>query len=88
MALLDFLKNKKEAEKAKEKKVTKASVAKESKPVKAKEVKKEAIKEVIKEAKPLKSRKAHGFSYEVVKEPHISEKSIPVIPRLDGVVGL
>src|SRR3990167_8854823 len=70
MALLDFLKKKKEVEKNKEKKPgknppaggEKVSVAAEPKEVK--EVKSSKLKKGVK-----------GFSYEVVKEPHISEKS-------------
>ena len=64
MALFDFLKKKKEIEKSKkpaEKKVEKVSVAKEKKEEKALPVQ--------------KSNKSEKFSYQVVKEPHISEKS-------------
>ena len=62
MALLDFLKNKKAAEKAKsEKKPAKVSVA----------------PKVEKTEKPSqqKNKKTANFSFEAVKEPHISEKS-------------
>ena len=59
MALLDFLKNKKEADKAKEKKPAKKSAAVEVEKVQAVTVNKNAGK----------------FSYSVVKEPHISEKA-------------
>lgn len=55
MALLDFLKNKKEADKAKESKVAKVSV-----PQKA---------EV-----PKVSKNEGKFSYDMVRDPHISEK--------------
>ncbi|MDO8529859.1 MAG: 50S ribosomal protein L23 [bacterium] len=69
MALLDFLKNKKEKEKAKEAKVQKPSAAKEAKEVKA-------PKAVAKEVKPAKATvKTSPFSYSIIKEPHISEKA-------------
>lgn len=64
MALLDFLKKKKEAEKAKkptEKKVEKVLAEKE-----------------IKKSVPIKeskSQKVKGFSYSAIKGPHISEKA-------------
>ena len=65
MALLDFLKKKKEAEKAKpQKKAEKVSAAKkETKPV---------------EMQPASVKTSPGkgkFSYEAVKQPHISEKA-------------
>ncbi len=63
MALLDFLKNKKEKDKAKEKKAERISVEKRS----------EKGEAPVVEAKA--SLQGQGFSYEVVKEPHISEKS-------------
>lgn len=69
MALLDFLKNKKEkparrggGDKATEKKAVASDVKKESKTV-----------EVAKT--PKASLKEGKFSYSVVKEPHISEKA-------------
>jgi len=72
MALLDFLKRKKELEKVKEKqpekKADKASVAKEVK------VKKEAKKETA-PAKAATGKNEGKFSYDIVKEPHISEKA-------------
>ncbi len=61
MALLDFLKRKKEIEKVKKapKKAESASVAKE-----------------VKVQKPASVKKVSGaFSYEVIQEPHISEKA-------------
>lgn len=65
MALLDFLKNKKEKDKAAEKKAVVSDVKKES--------------EATKTEKPVKapkvSLKEGKFSYSVVKEPHISEKA-------------
>jgi len=70
MALLDFLKNKKEADQAKEKKAVQVSDTPK--------VKKEAKVAKVKEAKPVKtvkSGKSDSFSYNIVKEPHISEKS-------------
>jgi len=64
MALFDFLKKKKEIEKAKEiKKV-------EKKPAKA-----SIIKEKPTSQKSVKSKKSTVFSYNVIKEPHISEKA-------------
>ncbi len=67
MALLDFLKNKKEADKAKESKIAKASVAKKP----ADETKKETKKE---EKAPKVSVNEGKFSYDIVRDPHISEK--------------
>jgi large subunit ribosomal protein L23 len=67
MALLDFLKNKKEAEKAKEKKVSEKKTEKGS--VTPKKAEKKA------EAKPAVTVKAGKFSFEAVREPHISEKA-------------
>jgi len=74
MALLDFLKKKEEVEKAKvksENKTEKVSVTKKPVSQKVGEEKK-----VVKEAQvnPSKSKSVKGFSYEVVREPHISEK--------------
>ena len=66
MALLDFLKNKKEADNAKE--------------IKKKEIKKidKAIKASATTEKPVqkssKGKKTADFSYDIIKEPHISEK--------------
>jgi large subunit ribosomal protein L23 len=65
MALLDFLKNKKEAEKKQVKKPVKASVAKKQ-PENTEPVQ-------TTQQKPAKSKKT-VFSYNAVKEPHISEK--------------
>lgn len=65
MAILDFLKNKKNAEKAKktEKKTAKVSAEKK---VEKKEV----------QPKPTVSKpKNSKFSYEAIKQPHISEKA-------------
>ena len=66
MSLFDFLKRKKEVQKAKkpvEKKTEKVLVQKE-------------IKEPKAEKSPyLKDSKKKGFSYDIVKEPHISEKA-------------
>ena len=63
MALLDFLKKKKEIEKSK-------------KPQKkAGEVKVEKKAEPASQKPALKSKVAKGFSYDAVKEPHISEKA-------------
>ena len=62
MALLDFLKNKKEKEKAAEKKAVKVLPAKK---VEKKET-------PVVEAKA--SLQGQGFSYTIVRDPHISEK--------------
>jgi len=73
MALFDFLKRKKEAEKSKKpaKKPAKASVVKpEVKKAEKKVEKTETIaKPVVAKAKNAK------FSYEAIKQPHISEKA-------------
>ncbi len=65
MGLLDFLKRKKEIKKAEDRKPEK------------KQPEKEAGKASFrKETKPVRSRKeVRGFSYEVIREPHISEKA-------------
>ena len=63
MALLDFLKNKKDAEKSK--KPVKASVAK----------KPEAEKKETPAVAPSSGTSQGKFSYEVIAAPHISEKS-------------
>jgi large subunit ribosomal protein L23 len=69
MALLDFLKNKKDAEKSKQPAKKPAKVSAEVKPAqKARPI----------EAGPQQSRQKAslgGFSYEAVKQPHISEKA-------------
>jgi large subunit ribosomal protein L23 len=66
MALLDFLKKKEDAEKKKKPVEKKPAVSAEKEPKAAKEPK--AVKAATVSAKS-------GFSYEVVREPHISEKS-------------
>ena len=69
MALLDFLRRKKEVEKSKPaKKPEKVSVAKSEKKVELEKVKKEPalVKTSAGKAK---------FSYEAIKQPHISEKA-------------
>lgn len=72
-ALLDFLKNKEEKEKAaKGRKPAKVSVEKETEKKTAKKaVKKEAAPKVEVANTAINSK---GFSFEVIKEPHISEK--------------
>lgn len=68
MSLFDFLKRKKEVEKAKEKKpkkIDQVSVA--EKPAKE--------KKNSPSTKLRKDKKEGNFSYEIIKEPHISEKS-------------
>ncbi|MGD0576598.1 MAG: 50S ribosomal protein L23 [Candidatus Staskawiczbacteria bacterium] len=75
MALLDFLKRKKEVEKAKPvKKTGKVSAAKktEKKP-EEKKVVKESESPYVKTA-PSKTKNTK-FSYEAIKKPHISEKA-------------
>jgi large subunit ribosomal protein L23 len=69
MALLDFLKNKKDAEKAKkatEKKPAKVSAAKQEKKAEKTESAPKVVSSKIKNGK---------FSYEAIKQPHISEKA-------------
>jgi large subunit ribosomal protein L23 len=68
MALLDFLKNKEEKDKAKEKKVAVASDAPKPK-------KKAKVQATEPSVKTEKSKATKGFSYTLVQEPHISEKS-------------
>ena len=74
MALLDFLKNKESAEKAKEgKKPASAKSSGGAKPVKKTEKVLVEKKEVVKtESTKSKNQK---FSYEAIKKPHISEKA-------------
>lgn len=64
MALLDFLKRKKETEKAREKKTGKKIDEKSG------EVKVEKKSEGV-----WLPKKAEGFSYSIIKTPHISEKA-------------
>lgn len=69
MALLDFLKRKKEVEKNREKKET-SKTKPEQKTDAALQTKQ------TKTEKPIPKKEiAEKFSYEIVKEPHISEKS-------------
>lgn len=72
MALLDFLKNKKEKDNANEKKAKKVSAA-----PKGKKTKKAVAAPVVKKADvvPKVPVQEGSFSYDVVKEPHISEKA-------------
>ena len=75
MALWDFLKRKKEVEKAKEKSFDKAQDKQTEK-----KVEKVSVAQKLKETSDKKQetrvgKKDKRFSYEVVKEPHISEKS-------------
>ncbi len=76
MALFDFLKRKKEIEKAEgkkpAKKTEKASVAK---PAVKKVEKTESVAQQSEQKSPSKVRKSTVFSYEAVKQPHISEKA-------------
>ncbi len=71
MALFDFLKRKKESEKASAARQAVKKPEKKSEPVK---VAKETKTEPKPEKKPEQKRKS-GFSYDFVKEPHISEKA-------------
>lgn len=72
MAILDFLKNKEEAEKAKQRKTAEKKSVKSS--VKKNIEKTEKTEQVVK-APVAKSSKKTSFSFDVVKKPHISEKS-------------
>ena len=76
MALFDFLKRKKEIERSRGGKLAEKNPAK--KPEKISAGKKPD--EVRKEVKPavqssVKSKKSLGFSYDAIKQPHISEKA-------------
>lgn len=68
MALLDFLNRKKEVEKASGKKDVNKSEKQAGKVSVTKEVSE-------KKQVPKSNKDIMGFSYEVIKEPHISEKS-------------
>ncbi len=70
MALLDFLKRKKEVAASREPRQRREKAA-EKKPAKVLN-EKPAIAEA---QKPQKRRNIKGFSYSIVKEPHISEKA-------------
>ena len=73
MALLDFLKNKKDAEKSKQSAGKTKTVKKAAKVSAAKESTKEKPEAVAKVSTgKIKNAK---FSYEAVKQPHISEKA-------------
>lgn len=76
MALWDFLKRKNETEKALRRSAPQDKLENQQKKVEkvldtkiTKEIK------IDKEVKPAKANKSHSFSYEIVKEPHISEKA-------------
>lgn len=79
MALLDFLKNKKEKDKATEKKAVAVDVKKESEAAKTEKPEKADGKsskaDLSRVSSPKVSLKEGKFSYSVVKEPHISEKA-------------
>jgi len=72
MALLDFLKNKKDAGKSKskktEKKVLKVSAVKGEQPAK------EKTEAISVKAAPARTKNSK-FSYDAIKQPHISEKA-------------
>lgn len=73
MALLDFLKNKEEKEKAKEKK---QAVKKTEQSLAVKETKKsEKLAEKVEKIETAKIGQARNFSYDIIKKPHISEKA-------------
>lgn len=67
MALLDFLKRKKEVEKAKP--------AKKEAPIKAGEKPEKKTEAPVQKKQAVKSQTAKGFAFEAVDQPHISEKS-------------
>ena len=74
MALLDFLKNKKSAEKSRKPvKTEKASVVKPEKKPKVSTEKKPEVN--VEKTQISKSKKTKDFAYEAVKQPHISEKA-------------
>lgn len=78
MALFDFLKRKKEAEKASASAKSYGGTKKkpaEKKAGKVSDVKPVKEAKVEKPVKPVISKTVKTFSYNVVKEPHISEKS-------------
>lgn len=70
MALFDFLKRKKEVEKAKDTMPAGRQVKKIDKPVKTSVVIEKPVYQ-----KSVKSKKTAVFSYDIIKEPHISEKA-------------
>lgn len=70
MALLDFLKNKKDAENSKQKKTEKKSEKVLNVPAEKVEKKKPAAQQPVQH-----TQKGKAFSYDIVKEPHISEKA-------------
>ena len=74
MALWDFLKRKKEVEKAKDpSRTAKLSMGQVKQPEKVEKV---LDSRDAKATKTIKTRKdVKGFSYQIVREPHISEKS-------------
>jgi len=71
MALLDFLKRKKELEKVK-KPVKKSGKVSVNKSEESTIEKSEKVEEKI---ETVKTGKSKGFSYNIIKEPHISEKA-------------
>ena len=68
MSIFDFLKRKKEVEKAKVKKPEKVLVTKEVKPLQGRTLQGPTLQYSAKKQKG-------SFSYNIVKEPHISEKA-------------
>jgi len=69
MSLFDFLKRKKEVEKAK-----KPDEKKTEKGLTAKKTKTEKPKLSTVDQSTVLNKKTRGFSYDIVKQPHISEK--------------
>jgi len=75
MALLDFLKRKKEIDKAKEKSEKKTDKSLDAKKPEIKAVHPVKFSKTSVLPKAKKFNKVKGFSYETVREPHISEKA-------------
>ena len=76
MALFDFLKRKKEVEKAKPVKKEKSTEKEVEKIlIKKKTIKKEKNIKTDNLNVPNKKNKDNNFSYETIKEPHVSEKA-------------
>ncbi len=73
MALFDFLKKKEEAEKAQQKKQPEKKAEKVS--VKPETKKSEKKVEKAEKVSATKIGKTKSFSYNIIKEPHISEKA-------------
>lgn len=81
MALLDFLKQKKEIEKSKENISDKKSAD-----VKVEKQTKKQVKTTSEKSISKSSKKSGSFSYSVIKEPHISEKASYLAERQNQYV--